>query len=496
MRLDRLPRGIVLLLLAATCVGCVAVRPHTALAANAGFCLATLAPESRTADAAYAADAAVDRQVLAYLREQRLPGATLAFSRRDGSVHARAYGCADRSTGTPMPAQARLRIASVSKVLTAAAIMRLVEQGALDLDAPVLPGLDGLLPAQGGDPRLARITPRLLLTHCAGFDPERAGDPVFQVARLRRETGLREPLTSTDLLRWRLSQALDYTPGRRCRYANIGYTLLGHLIERIHGMPYQEAVGELLWTPTGVGPVAARTPGAGPRLGSSRPGEQGPDEPRYHADGWLPSVFDPDGPRVAVAYGAFDLALSPGSGGWVASAEELVVLVLALEGSSRTPGLLSGPSLRAMNGRPRPFLSEVRGGWYGFGRDRIRVGGRDVWWHSGDLPGSSSLLLSAWPDGPVFALLINGTEADPEPRERLLRDLLRTLTHSPAARSPRSARAPRSRPGRQRTQPPSDCRARSQIGDGRHRPRPQDQCDSSRINPIGNAAAIARRRSR
>jgi N-acyl-D-amino-acid deacylase len=113
-----------------------------------------------------------------FVRERGAPGATLAVSRDGRLVYARGFGFADPASGEVMPPEARMRIASLSKPITAAMVLLLAQEGALELDDPALALLDprlyrGRVPADG---RWGEVTVAHLLEHTAGLDRRRSGD--------------------------------------------------------------------------------------------------------------------------------------------------------------------------------------------------------------------------------------------------------------------------------------------------------------------------------
>ena len=122
-----------------------------------------------------------DRHITEFMQKYELPGGTAAVAKDGRLVYARGFGWADRKNRVPMQPNALLRIASVSKPFTAAAILRLVEQGRLKLDEPILPYLKkfGAEEEKNLDPRWRQITIEHLLRHTAGFDRNKSFDPMF-----------------------------------------------------------------------------------------------------------------------------------------------------------------------------------------------------------------------------------------------------------------------------------------------------------------------------
>ena len=112
-----------------------------------------------------------------------MPGGAVAVVKDGRLILARGYGWADVESHEPVAPDSLFRIASLSKSLTAAAILKLVEDHRLGLDDRVFPLL-AMGPAR--DPRLARITVRNLLQHTGGWDRDQTFDPMFRSLEIAR----------------------------------------------------------------------------------------------------------------------------------------------------------------------------------------------------------------------------------------------------------------------------------------------------------------------
>ncbi|HRQ64976.1 MAG TPA: serine hydrolase domain-containing protein [Xanthomonadaceae bacterium] len=350
--------------------------------------------------------AALDRRVATEVARAGLPGATFAVLRGGEIVHLRAHGVADADHDAALSPHARMRIASVSKPITAIALLRLAEQGRLDLDVPVLEPLAARLP-EGFQPHagFAGLSTRHLLAHCGGFDHGQGPDPMLNARRMGQRLGVPSPPPVEAIVVWALSRPPDFPPGSRCVYSNLGYAVLGRVIEAVTGQDYGQAVHALVLRPAGVPDM---------RLAASLPAERAPDEPRYHDARMVPSVFDASR-RVPLPDGGFAIESMDAHGGWLATAAELVRLAEALEGKADRP-LLTAARYREMLTPPFPRVPGGR--HYALGWDVAHGGYR--YWHSGDLPGSTALLVRER-DGTLWALLANGSVADARVHERLRR---------------------------------------------------------------------------
>jgi len=351
--------------------------------------------------------AGFDGAMAEFMDARRIPGGALAVVRNGGIVYAKGYGWADREQREPVCPRTLFRIASVSKPITAVTVMRLVEEGRIDLDARVFEHLD-LKPAPrpGGaapDPRLGRITVRQLLQHTAGWDRTRSGDPMFRSREIAEAAGESPPATPEAIIRHMLGRPLDFDPGTRHAYSNFGYCVLGRLIEKVTGRPYETVVRE---------DVLARIGVRGMWIGKSR--ESRPGEARYYtADGATGrSVFSDE--TVPEPYGTFCLEAMDAHGGWVAS----VVDLARFAADPQRPPLLRPETLEALHAPPPAPVARGPDGrladaYYACGwmvRPAGR-GGRPNTWHNGSLPGTASLLVRGG-DGLSWVVLFNQRSSD------------------------------------------------------------------------------------
>lgn len=138
-----------------------------------------------------------------------------------------------------------MRIASVSKLVTAIGVMRLCEMRKLRLSEHVF-GAQGVLNDTAytnriKDKRIFDITIEQLLRHRAGFN-NYAGDPMFSTRYIMMQNRLTTPPDNTTLLKIVLKRRLGYTPGTSSCYSNLGYTLLSMIIARRSGMSYEQFI--------------------------------------------------------------------------------------------------------------------------------------------------------------------------------------------------------------------------------------------------------------
>jgi CubicO group peptidase (beta-lactamase class C family) len=170
------------------------------------------------------------------------PGVSSGLLMPDGERQGWADGLADVAAGMRMTEATPLRIGSITKTFTAAAVLVLAERGALDLDDPAVEHLPELRALPTGGHRLDAVTVRRLLLHRSGLVSEpptrRWDDPSFP--------GIGEVLARIDLAR------VAIAPGSAFKYSNLGYALLGEIVARTSGAPYERFVQETLLIPAGM----------------------------------------------------------------------------------------------------------------------------------------------------------------------------------------------------------------------------------------------------
>jgi CubicO group peptidase (beta-lactamase class C family) len=194
-------------------------------------------PEDVRSKAATIADA-IDLCVLSDMARVDAPGAAVAVVLDGQTIHTRGYGVKHRLQGGVVDADTAFRIGSVTKMMTAAAVMQQVELGRVDLDAPVTNSIPEF--RIGGRWPADLITVRRLLTHTTGF-PD-----------------LINGLYGTGdgaLSRWAAAQGameLYAPPGSFWNYSNPNFMLAGLVAERAAGVPYRDLYKQSLWEPAGM----------------------------------------------------------------------------------------------------------------------------------------------------------------------------------------------------------------------------------------------------
>lgn len=334
----------------------------------------------------------IDKQVDAFLQQWGIRGASVAISKDEELVYAKGFGYANVEKNEKVKPGHLFRIASVSKLITATAIMKLYEEGELELDEHVF-GPEGILDtamfSDYKDKRVEEITVAHLLNHTAGWS-RRAGDPMFNSLYIARKMKVDPPAKTDHIIEFTLSRKLNYTPGTRYSYSNLGYGILGRIIEVKSGMPYEDYVIMNVLKPAGIHDM---------HIGHSFAHEKFPNEVSYYNTGraLMTYAVDGSGERVPAIYGGNNIELLGAAGGWVASAPELCKLMTAIDGFDNQTDILKKETLEMM---VDPDLAG-RGlfGWRG--QDQY-----GTWWRTGYISGSTALLVRQR-DGVNWVILMN-----------------------------------------------------------------------------------------
>jgi N-acyl-D-amino-acid deacylase len=343
-----------------------------------------------------------DRVVTQLMTKWGVPGGSIAVSKDGRLVLTKAYGIADRERNLPVQPESLFRIASVSKTITAVAVLKLVEEGELDLEAKAFKLLDNLKPVSGKtvDPRIYNVTIRQLLQHSGGWDGNKSFDPMFYPTKAAIEVGATQPATSETIIRYMLGQPLDFDPGSQYAYSNFGYCVLGRIIEKVSGQSYYDYVMDKILRPAGATSM---------RLGKSLENERYDGEVHYYDYEGAPmalSVF-PNSLIVPWPYGGFDIEAMDSNGGWVATATDLLRFVTALDSGK----LIKPDTLTTMVSHPAAPLWQGSSYYYGMGWVVRPSGNTASWSHTGSLPGSHSDVVRT-SNGFAWAALFNTRPED------------------------------------------------------------------------------------
>lgn len=324
--------------------------------------------------------APMDAVIDSFRQAWNVKGLTLAVMRNDSLLYAKGYGWADIDNLEPTTPGTTMRLASVSKLLTAIAIMELIEEGRFSLRSPVfgpfgvLKGYDDVIQ----DDRHFLITVEHLLRHESGLYSG-GSDPMFEKYSIMRTLGLNQLPDQEQLSRYLLAQTMDFDPGTSRRYSNFGYLLLGMIIEQQTGKRYADYMQEEIFQPNGCFGFAI----AGNYISERRPGET-----IYYPQNYNSRYGSP-------CYSG-DIRGLGGGGAWTGSAPELARLVATIDGRGPIKDILSKETLDRM------ALQEGDDG-YPLGWIDSRKG---VLTRSGTLHGTSTII-RLYPDGECWVMLSN-----------------------------------------------------------------------------------------
>jgi CubicO group peptidase (beta-lactamase class C family) len=371
-----------------------------------------------------------DKMMFDFMAKHHVPGASLAVARNGRLVYARGFGHADVETRQPVLPASLFRIASVSKPFTATAVFQLVDQGKLKLSDRMVQVL-GLAPhGLKADARLERVTILELLQHRGGWDRDKSFDPMFIPLKIARAVDVPPPPGPQAIVQYMMGMPLDFNPGQRYAYSNFGYCVLGRVIERVSGQPYERYVQQHVLGPLGIRDM---------RIGHTLPAGRAPGEVRYYdsqnqiVKGVVGETMGKDVPEPD---GGWFLEAMEAHGGWIASAVDLVRFGSAFDNPERC-AILGPEAIATMFARPpEPGGATAKKkraeSYYACGWDIVEVGPHRInTWHTGLLDGTSSILVRRF-DGLVWAVLFNSDGDPKDPKGDDLAGRIDGLVHEAA----------------------------------------------------------------
>jgi CubicO group peptidase (beta-lactamase class C family) len=337
-------------------------------------------------------DAAIEQ----FMKRWKIPGASVAISRQGKLVYSRAFGYADLARTVPMRPSHLMRVASVSKPVTATAIMKLVEQGRIELSHKAF-GPAGYLQSAYytsaiTDERVYDITVQQLLEHSAGWnrnngtDGYDGSDPIDFPLHVADALSMPNPVGDSTMVRFLLTKGLDFKPGARYAYSNVGYLVLGKILEHVTGQPYEAWVRQNILEPAGIHEA---------HLGHNLLADKEEREAEYFSKDHRASCYG-TGKDVSAPYGSWNLEAMNAHGGWLFSARDLVRFLLATDGNAAQPDVLAPATLEQMM-EPSENNRHYAKGW---------MVSKKVNWHTGSLDGTASCVAQT-ADGYTWAILLN-----------------------------------------------------------------------------------------
>lgn len=336
----------------------------------------------------------MERDIERFMQRWDLKGMQIAVSRNDSLLYTKGFGWADREGGVKMEANSIMRIASASKLVTATAVMKLIEQGKLSLDSKVF-GEDGILNDRRitesiADKRMLDITVGMLLRHQGGFTLG-AGDPMFNTVEIMKAKRLNKAPDNDQLIQIVAQRRLGFMPGQGRKYSNFGYMLLSKVIEKVSGKSYWDFAAEELFEPAGVYGIKPAT---------NYYDDRHAGEVRYYSpDAELVEDFSHPGKMVDRCYGGANIKGLMGAGGWVASAADLNRFVAAIDGHAGISDVISPQSVRMMTAHGNEEEGKLCLGWTDSDKD-------GKWFRTGTLS-SVHALIEHFPNGECWVITMN-----------------------------------------------------------------------------------------
>lgn len=347
--------------------------------------------------------AALDNKITSFMSTYNIPGASLAVSKNGKLVYRKGFGVADQGNGDKVTVNSRFRLASVSKTYTGVAILKLVQEGKLSLDAKVF-GTGTVLGTEYGTPpynaNLSAITVRQLLLNTSGsWGSNTGGDVIDQ----------NPSYTNTQLFNWIINTRPNpQIPGTVYNYSNVGFWIAGRIIEKVSGKSYINYIKEDLLAPIGI----TLTDIAGKTVAETKT-----NEVKYYGQG------------NDAAY-TYNIAFPrrDADGGLMSTATDLLKFVLAIDGFNTRPDILNASSITELTTGSTAFPS------YGLG---IGIwAAENLWFNYGSLPGTRAGFMRH-NNGMSVVLLLNsrvdpvaGETAFVQGMQALMLDLVKNTTYS------------------------------------------------------------------
>lgn len=310
-----------------------------------------------------------------HLREQvkpDMPGVAVLVARDGQILFQGGYGLADVEKKTPITTETKFRIGSVTKQFTAAAIMKLAEQGKLSVDDPLAKYFPDV-------PNAKEIKLRHLLNHTSGLGSYTDRADFFQ--------GVTKPVAPEALIVSMSKDKTEFVPGTNYKYCNSGYFLLAEIVAKVSGQPFADYLRTTFFEPLGLkdtGIFVNANPPANAATGYS---------------------VNKDKATVALDW---DMSWAGGAGAIYSTVGDLCRWTEALHAGK----VLNAASLKAMTTPPPPSPGQDSSE-YGFGLVMSDFEGLPAIWHNGGLQGWSSNLV--WLPGQKVVLVALGNALPPAP---------------------------------------------------------------------------------
>ncbi len=323
----------------------------------------------------------LDQIVLREMKQHQIVGSSVAISFEGRLVFVRGYGYADLAAKIPVFPITRFNLASCSKPVTAIAILKLVDEGKLNLDKPIFSFLKSLhIPKNGkADKRLKLITTRHLLNHSSGFQRSFKAIRKYRSVVEELQAGLIEPLL--------------FDPGTQSKYSNYAFTLLKLIVTEAAGETDLENGYEKFVISKILHPMEIKQM----KLAETLDEDYSSNEAKRYFCGSKELILHPG------------LSHIKANSSWLASSVDVMRFMTAIDGS-RSKDFLSQRSINQMfRFPPPPYQSKNKSRHFGLGWDMVERSPEGVHYSkNGGLAGTATWM-EHFPNGVNLTILFNST---------------------------------------------------------------------------------------
>ncbi len=345
-----------------------------------------------------------EKRFVGMLKVWHIPGASVAIMKNGKLTYARGFGWAHIRKRIPVQPNSLFRIASISKAITAVAILNLIQEHKLTLKSKVFSLLNDLKPINGKarDKRLKQVKVQDLLYMSSGWIPsgKRHYDPMFgpwsrHLVNLIGYDNL--PASCRDTIRMMLAVRKHGGAGRYYAYSNLDYCLLGLVIDKVNHaaynyLGYQNYIQSKILAPLGITDMS---------IGSTLKSKRKPNEVYYYRYAG-PINIDYQGISTYLPYSPKEmLQKNFSNGGWIGSAIDLVTFANAVN-----RGHVFGSALRNKMLSPPPFMKKKSAWYYAMGWKVKKTKKSRYWYQTGSFTGTNALVMVKR-DGTCIALVFN-----------------------------------------------------------------------------------------
>lgn len=344
-----------------------------------------------------------------FMTKYEIPGGSIAIAKEGKLIYQRAFGYSDiKKTKQTIPHN-KFRIMSISKPITSIGIYSLIEKELLSLDDKPF-GENGILKnhprianAEIKDERIFNITVQNLLEHTAGWNSAsncfpnptspypynfNGCDPIVAPLHVTEQVNSSNPAQEDDMIVFLLQKGLDFNPGTSYAYSNIGYLVLGEIIEAVSGKNYEKFMQEDVFEAMGICDM---------KLAKNMIKDKDEREVEYVGNGFTNLSCYGTGEYLPWEYGGANIEAMGAHGGWIATAKDLIKILVSIDGFSTKPDFLSSTSISSMT-KPSNQNQNYSKGW--------SVNQNNNWWHTGALAGTATFFART-NNGYTWSILLN-----------------------------------------------------------------------------------------